>query len=154
MEKHRKDRVLVVGKNYAALLQAAKEYGFENIVTAEQVHALHPLLYPDIPHLPESVDLRHYESMHESFRAVMIMMDPLYWGRELQIIMDVLCSEGNIGTVGTEQTVRGHEIVSSAWNDHILRHRYLCITPVRIFNTLESMICLAMGQGHLELCWR
>lgn len=96
VEKHEKERVLLVGKNYETLESAARQYGFQNIITVEQLHSLYPLLYPDIPHSPDVLSQKHRESMEERIGAILIMMDPIYWGRELQIIMDVLCSEGNL----------------------------------------------------------
>ncbi|RHY52325.1 hypothetical protein DYB26_003616 [Aphanomyces astaci] len=79
------DMVLAVGKSC------------DKTRVASDLHSHFPASYPDIsvskvPH--------HGKFDANDFRAVFVLMDPIYWGREIQIIMDVLTShEGKYGTL-------------------------------------------------------
>ncbi len=49
----------------------------------------------------------HQDRYLEPFQAVFLLIDPLYWGRELQIMMDVLCApQGTFGSHDKKQHVR------------------------------------------------
>ncbi|ETV88198.1 TIGR01456 family HAD hydrolase [Aphanomyces astaci] len=91
------DMVLAVGKSCDKTREVMEHYGFRNVVTASDLHSHFPASYPDIsvskvPH--------HGKFDANDFRAVFVLMDPIYWGREIQIIMDVLTShEGKYGTL-------------------------------------------------------
>lgn len=99
--KHRKDLVLLVGKRYDQLKEIAHSYGFENVVTVEEYHEQHPLLYPDI--VPKVVP--RVEAWHKPVGAILAMIDPLMWGRELQICCDILRSNGIPGELVEKQVV-------------------------------------------------
>jgi HAD superfamily hydrolase (TIGR01456 family) len=116
-EKHGDDLVLVVGKNYDYITKIAANYGFKKVITPEQVHAAQPTLYPDrspvnisSPLLERCMSVRwgggtEAEELEwrasggaEGVKAVLLMCDPLEWGRELQVCVDALCSDGVIGS--------------------------------------------------------
>jgi HAD superfamily hydrolase (TIGR01456 family) len=99
--RHRNDLVLVVGKRYDQLKDIAHSYGFMNVVTVEEYHAQHPLLYPDV--VPPPVE--RVEKWHQPIGAVLALIDPLMWGRELQICCDVLRSNGVPGQLVDKQVV-------------------------------------------------
>lgn len=89
-DKHGDELVLAVGKDSDALHKVMTNYGFKHVVTVDQLHGHFPSLYPDIK-VPRPLDHKgRFES--QPFAAVFLLVDPIYWGRELQIIMDVLCS--------------------------------------------------------------
>jgi HAD superfamily hydrolase (TIGR01450 family) len=107
--------VLLVGKHYPKIKEIAASYGFRKAVTLEELHAAFPHMYPDIAPPPEALELvntRHaagesmwgcrYQQMPKQeqggamsgamsgFAAVLVFTDPIEWGRELQLVVDVL----------------------------------------------------------------
>ncbi|RQM10675.1 hypothetical protein B5M09_001185 [Aphanomyces astaci] len=121
------DMVLAVGKSCDKTREVMEHYGFRNVVTASDLHSHFPASYPDIsvskvPH--------HGKFDANDFRAVFVLMDPIYWGREIQIIMDVLTShEGKYGTLADNdqhlrQTLFGKpEPTSFEFAEKLLRHQ-------------------------------
>ncbi|KAJ0393573.1 hypothetical protein P43SY_005142 [Pythium insidiosum] len=103
VDKHRDDLVLAVGKDCHDLHAVMTSYGFKNVVTVGQLHNHFPTMYPDI-----KIDgVPHGGRFdREPFGAVFVLIDPIYWGRELQIVMDVLCAqEGRLGANAEKQHV-------------------------------------------------
>jgi HAD superfamily hydrolase (TIGR01456 family) len=100
-------RVLVCGKHYGALSEICASYGFRRVVTAEELHRQNPRMYPDIAPGGAPGDAGGAGpaggaapgAWAEPFAAVLVMIDPLAWGRELQLCLDVLRSDG--GRPGT-----------------------------------------------------
>lgn len=116
----RDEPVLLVGKHYGQLKAVAESYGFTKAVTVEELHARWPHLYPDMPPptpealrlsggsasgrprtatKPSSMVVGDYlppPEFHgaQGFKAVLCLTDALAWGRELQIVCDVLSSPG------------------------------------------------------------
>ena len=107
----RDEPVLLVGKHYSKLKEVAASYGFTKAVTCEELHARWPHLYPDMPPppagvlnpcrktKPTSMVVGHHLPAPEfhgekGFKAVLCFTDALTWGRELQILCDVLSSPG------------------------------------------------------------
>ncbi|DBA00800.1 TPA: hypothetical protein N0F65_004705 [Lagenidium giganteum] len=104
VHKHGDDLVLAVGKDCEQLSQVMHNYGFKNVVTVGQLHSHFPTMYPDVKvdgHVPHG---GRFDK--ESFGAVFVLIDPIYWGRELQIVMDVLCAQhGRLGKNAEKQHV-------------------------------------------------
>ncbi|CAI5743952.1 unnamed protein product [Peronospora destructor] len=100
--KHGDELVLAVGKDCAELRNVMANYGFKHVVTVDQLHRHFPTMYPDV----KVTDLLVHDGRFDSqpFAAVFVLIDPIYWGRELQIVMDVLCSPN--GLLG-RRTVEG-----------------------------------------------
>ena len=71
-------------------MEVATSYGFTNVVTVEQLHAQTPILYNDMKAVPLDPDC----NAHAPIAAILVMIDPLHWGRELQLCCDVLQSDG------------------------------------------------------------
>jgi len=87
---HEHDKILLVGKHYEKLQQVMEDYGYQNVITTEQWHANDPSCYNDIP-----VKWSGKENMSPDL--IMILNDPLLWGRDLQIVTDaVLKSEKRV----------------------------------------------------------
>ena len=84
----KKEPYLVVGKNYPQLKDILRGYGFHHLLTCDEIHQNYPEIYPDFvttnqPFLPRC---RSFPYM----AGILCMTDPLYWGRELQIVSDFL----------------------------------------------------------------
>ena len=100
--------VLLVGKHYAQIKEIAKTYGFQRAVTIEDLHARFPHLYPDIvppPHFgaTQSKSMSTNRDIDEGFAAILVFTDPIEWGRELQIVVDVLRAPGGrVAAVNSE----------------------------------------------------
>ncbi|OQR98303.1 hypothetical protein ACHHYP_08772 [Achlya hypogyna] len=112
--KYENDMILAVGKKCDATKEVMENYGFRHVVTVSDIHGHFPASYPDIPvakaltHVPH---LGKYDA--EAFKAVFVLMDPIYWGRELQIIMDVMTShQGQFGTLSEDQHVNMYSACS------------------------------------------
>ncbi|ETL27367.1 TIGR01456 family HAD hydrolase [Phytophthora nicotianae] len=100
--KHRDELVLAVGKDCAEIRKVMANYGFNHVVTVDQLHRHFPPMYPDV----KVQDPLNHDGRFDSqpFAAIFVLIDPIYWGRELQITMDVLCSPN--GLLG-QRTVEG-----------------------------------------------
>jgi HAD superfamily hydrolase (TIGR01456 family) len=71
-------------------------YGYTNVMTVDEYHEQFPASFPDT--LPASVHGQKIDYFHdEPIGAVMAIMDPLSWFRDLQICCDVLRSNGKTG---------------------------------------------------------
>jgi len=90
-EKHKDDKILLVGKRYEKLLDVLNSYGLTNVMTTEEYHSRAPKAYPDLAvenPIGGGVDPL-------SFGAIFILNDPLYWGRDAQIVTDLVQASGN-----------------------------------------------------------
>ena len=85
VQKHKKDRILVIGKHYNSVEAVMNQYGFEHVVTIEQYHALQPLLFPDMKPKDNVLHSFHHSDHERPFGAIFILMDPYYWGRGILI---------------------------------------------------------------------
>jgi hypothetical protein len=71
-----------------------------------ELHALHPNIYPDFP--SEISHPSRRLNKEDKIAAVMVFMDPLNWERDMQILCDVLRSDGSlyhVHDVSSPQTV-------------------------------------------------
>ncbi|CEG47245.1 Predicted phosphatase [Plasmopara halstedii] len=92
--KHGDELVLVVGKDCDELHTVLANYGFNHVITVDQLHCHFPSMYPDIKVREPLAHNGRFDS--QPFAAVFVLIDPIYWGRELQIIMDILCSPSGL----------------------------------------------------------
>ncbi|KAF4317854.1 hypothetical protein BBO99_00007784 [Phytophthora kernoviae] len=100
--RHGDELVLAVGKDGAELRNVMANYGFKHVVTVDQLHQYFPTMYPDVKVANPLTHDGRFDK--QPFAAVFVLIDPIYWGRELQIVMDVLCSpDGLLG----QRTVEG-----------------------------------------------
>ncbi|KAI8911658.1 HAD-like domain-containing protein, partial [Gorgonomyces haynaldii] len=98
-QKYQSKPVLIIGQDYCK--QVALEYGFQKPVLASEIlswnHKIWPFSDPTDAYKDCLVDLDH-----ESIASIMVFHDSRDWGRDCQIICDVLRSEN--GKIGTENT--------------------------------------------------
>ncbi|KAL1920027.1 uncharacterized protein VTP21DRAFT_1173 [Calcarisporiella thermophila] len=98
----RNKNVLVVGGAGRACQTVAKKYGFDRVIVPDDILANDPSIWP-FKKLPydEIEQARKIDFTREPIEAVMMFHDSRDWGRDLQIVTDVLVSEG--GVVGTRR---------------------------------------------------
>ncbi|GJJ76245.1 hypothetical protein EMPS_08604 [Entomortierella parvispora] len=97
--------VLIVGGNGSDCRRVAEYYGFKNVVTPEEVHAVYPAVCPSSALEVRSVPLpeKYLQNVHRPVDAIMVFHDSVDWGRDLQVMLDALISKGgDLGTVKTE----------------------------------------------------
>ena len=69
-------------------------------MTMNEYHEQFPAAFPDFK--PTVVHGKKVDRFHTPVRAVMAIMDPMMWNRDLQICCDVLRSNGHIGHLAKE----------------------------------------------------
>ena len=78
-------RVLVLGHEGCEAI--AKNYGFKRVVSAQQLHAENPTLYPRKPKLPL---VPANAAAADKVEAVFVFHDPIDWALEVQVCIDLL----------------------------------------------------------------
>lgn len=79
--KYRDELVLVVGKHRAQAL--AEGYGFTKVMSVGELHASHPVAFPDRPPTCEPNPFYHEQGLPVA--AVMGFLDPEDYHRDLQV---------------------------------------------------------------------
>ncbi|KAG0033586.1 hypothetical protein BGZ81_008025 [Podila clonocystis] len=99
--KYRDANVLVIGGKGSDCRRVAEDYGFRQIVTPEEVHAAYPSVCPIsfCEARPVPLTDSHLQNVNKPVEAVMVFHDSVDWGRDLQICLDALVSQG--GKLGT-----------------------------------------------------
>ncbi|XP_045056516.2 haloacid dehalogenase-like hydrolase domain-containing 5 isoform X2 [Desmodus rotundus] len=91
---HRK-RMLVSGQG--PLVENARALGFENVVTVDELRTAFPILdMVDLQRRPKTTP--HLRTDFPAIEGVLLLGEPVRWETSLQLIMDVLLSNGNPGT--------------------------------------------------------
>ncbi len=95
LARHREDPVLLVGEG--KLTHVARSYGFSRPVLSCEYNRLNPMLYPHPVTMREveragrsTEELKeefHIKEKMDGIKAVMVMSDPVYWGRDIQLIV-------------------------------------------------------------------
>jgi hypothetical protein len=102
-----RELVLTVGKDGVQIRHLMADYGFKHVVT--DLHEHFSAMYPDVKVAEPVLHNGRFDA--HPFAAVFVLIDPIYWGRELQIVMDVLCSpDGLLG----QRTMEGDGMPASA----------------------------------------
>lgn len=97
--KFKKKRVVIVGSRQVG--KVAKEYGLENSITIDEYTRQHPSLYP-MGKLPPYPKIENEEKV----AAVLVFHDPYNFGQDLQVMIDLLRSNGIPGQLSeSEQDV-------------------------------------------------
>ncbi|KAI8097266.1 HAD-like domain-containing protein [Halteromyces radiatus] len=98
-KKYKEKRVLVVGGKGKICADLAKGYGFDNVVTPQDLHHWNNSLWPYSQ--PKDITEAAYQDYSTlPIEAVMMFHDSFDWGRDLQVMLDALCShDGIIGTM-------------------------------------------------------
>ncbi|ORZ22133.1 putative mitochondrion protein [Absidia repens] len=105
-KKYKDKRVLVVGGKERTCAEVAKGYGFDNVVTPQDLHHWHNSLWPGSK--PKfTTDAAHLDYSKTPIEAVMMFHDSFDWGRDLQVMLDaVMCQDGIIGTLKPDFTTQ------------------------------------------------
>ncbi|ORE04773.1 HAD-superfamily hydrolase [Rhizopus microsporus var. microsporus] len=120
-EKYRNKRVLVVGGTGRNCYNVATKYGFQDVVIPHDVMHWNNSVWP---HTETVSDLSVLTSSHpiefsqHPIHAVMVFHDSFEWGRDLQIMLDALCSKG--GVLGTRKEDYSVQDVPLYWSNNDL----------------------------------
>ncbi|CEP13796.1 hypothetical protein [Parasitella parasitica] len=108
--KYHDKRVLIVGGKGRNCYDVAKKYGFKEAVTPHDIMHWNSSVWPystptsDLSILTSTAALNFPKL---PIHAVMVFHDTYDWGRDLQIMLDVLCSQGGImGTRKPDYTIQ------------------------------------------------
>ncbi|PWN21510.1 HAD-superfamily hydrolase [Microstroma glucosiphilum] len=110
-EKLGKERVLVVGgPNHAitAVRKCMRRYGFEDFFLVHDLQAADPTSWPYSPLDQDQLrSIRKYNrTFSQKFKAVIVFHDSRDWGRDIQIMLDVLRGKDNVwGTLEDQQVL-------------------------------------------------
>ncbi|KAG0006809.1 hypothetical protein BGZ65_003356 [Modicella reniformis] len=97
----RDSNVLIVGGTGSDCKHVALHYGLRNVVTPEEIHAVHPSVCPisSCEVRPVPLGTEYLKNVGKPINAVMVFHDSVDWGRDLQLCLDALASKG--GALGT-----------------------------------------------------
>ncbi|ODV78551.1 HAD-superfamily hydrolase [Suhomyces tanzawaensis NRRL Y-17324] len=100
--KHAFDRVLVVGGPGDQARKCAQEYGFQDVVMPIDIVRQHPEASPHHRFTQEDFDkYAQPVDLSKPIEAILVFNDPRDMGTDIQIVLDLLNSEG--GVVGTKR---------------------------------------------------
>ncbi|XP_014649339.1 PREDICTED: cat eye syndrome critical region protein 5 [Ceratotherium simum simum] len=93
--QYHKRRMLVSGQG--PLVENARVLGFENVVTVDELRTAFPVLdMVDLQRRPKTTPVPRND--FPAIEGVLLLGEPVRWETSLQLIMDVLLSNGNPGT--------------------------------------------------------
>ncbi|XP_055976127.1 haloacid dehalogenase-like hydrolase domain-containing 5 [Sorex fumeus] len=88
-------RMVVSGQG--PLVENARLLGFQNVVTVDELRTAFPVLdMVDLERRPKTTPLLRTD--FPAIEGVLLLGEPVRWETSLQLIMDVLLSNGNLGT--------------------------------------------------------
>jgi HAD superfamily hydrolase (TIGR01456 family) len=106
-QKYKHEKVLIVGGHDSANVAKHSSYGFEKSIGIEEYVNSNPDIHPrstnkkvklsTIEHQLVQNQKHHNHLEDEPFKAVLVLHDPDDFGRDLQVVMDVLLSDGSPG---------------------------------------------------------
>lgn len=102
-----KDRILFVARDEDAMERLLiHDYGFENVVRFSKFASEHAYLLP-YTHSKHENFLACQETEHEEpIRAIFVLDYPMCWDDTLQVLVDLLLSDGRVGHLVDEQVVQ------------------------------------------------
>ncbi len=106
LDELKEKNVVVLGKGDAKAV--LKSYGYTNVRTIDEFHTQHPYLFPDSTKSEKNGNENQGDSSEkaqEPVDAIVGIMNPAVWDRELQICCDILRSDGHVGNLVKEQKV-------------------------------------------------
>ncbi|XP_026948916.1 haloacid dehalogenase-like hydrolase domain-containing 5 [Sagmatias obliquidens] len=93
--QHHDKRMLVSGQG--PLVENARALGFKHVVTVDELRAAFPVLdMVDLQRRPKTTPLPRND--FPAIEGVLLLGEPVRWETSLQLIMDILLSDGNPGT--------------------------------------------------------
>ncbi|KAG0047853.1 hypothetical protein BGZ83_007187 [Gryganskiella cystojenkinii] len=107
--RYKDSNVMIVGGLGSSCRHVAEDYGFGNVVTPEEVHAVHPSVCPISMCEARAQPLaeKYLRNIERPVDAVMVFHDSVDWGRDLQICLDALVSKGGqLGTIKSHDELR------------------------------------------------
>ncbi|PVV04977.1 hypothetical protein BB560_000502 [Smittium megazygosporum] len=102
--------VLIVGGRHTNCAEIATDYGFKQVVTPQDIHYLEPSLYDFIsPQEPTYIPEADLQLLHNAqISAILMMHDTYNFGRDLQIVHDVLRGKYGSPLVEFPRNVQEH----------------------------------------------
>ncbi|ORZ25916.1 putative mitochondrion protein, partial [Absidia repens] len=106
VKKYKYKRVLIVGGKEHTSADVAKGYGFNYVVTPQDLQYWNKSLWP-YSQANFITDAAYYDYSRIPIEAVMIFHDSYDWGRDLQVVLDTVRSQdGIIGTLKKDVTTQ------------------------------------------------
>ncbi|KAI9244543.1 HAD hydrolase [Sporodiniella umbellata] len=119
--KYQDKRVLIVGGAGRKCFDVAKRYGFTDAVTPNDIMHWNSSAWPHSEPTSDLSLLTSPQSLEFSklpIHAVMVFHDSLDWGRDIQIILDAVCSKH--GVLGTRKNSYDTQDVPLYWSNNDL----------------------------------
>ncbi|KAI0130131.1 HAD-superfamily subfamily IIA hydrolase [Xylariales sp. AK1849] len=112
----RDKNILITGSDAGKARTIAEAYGFKNVITPADILMAHPTIWPFEPLMEElyAADSRPLPSPQPKIDAIFVFNDPRDWALDIQIITDLLLSQG--GVLGTYSSKNGKsDFDNSGW---------------------------------------
>lgn len=90
--------ILVTGSDASKCRDIAEQYGFKNVITPADILMAQPTIWPFDPLMEElyAKTARPLPSPQPKISAILVFNDPRDWALDIQIITDLMFSEGGI----------------------------------------------------------
>ncbi|KAF9268774.1 HAD hydrolase [Marasmius fiardii PR-910] len=112
VDKYANSPVLVLGGKKDELRPVAESYGFRRVYTAPDVLLWNSSVWPfETINSNDMISRTSVDFSKTRIEAVLVFHDPRNWGRDVQIILDVIQSGGLIGGPYVDQLSRSVEII-------------------------------------------
>ncbi|RUP47617.1 Haloacid dehalogenase-like hydrolase-domain-containing protein, partial [Jimgerdemannia flammicorona] len=101
--------VLVVGGAGHSCREVAERYGFRRVIQPNDILGWQPAIWPfrELSEKERAEAKSHFDFAHERIGAIMVFHDSRDWGRDMQVMIDILRSQnGIIGTVKRDTSVQ------------------------------------------------
>ncbi|CAO3678281.1 unnamed protein product [Umbelopsis vinacea] len=161
VQKYKHTSVLVVGGREQSCKDVAEKYGFQRAIQPDDVHHWEKSVWP----FRRVTDEEAYEAQkrfdfsREPIEAIMMFHDSRDWGRDLQIMMDVLRSKnGLIGTQKHDFTVQDVPVFFSnpdfLWSNEFPVARYgqgafkIALEAIYKRHTGKELQSTSFGKPH------
>ncbi|KAI8973249.1 HAD-like domain-containing protein [Mycotypha africana] len=113
-KQYESKKVLVVGGKARNCAEVAKRYGFKEAVTPHDIMCWNSSVSPYSLPKPEYFGEKTYNFSKEPIHAVFVFNDSFDLGRDVQIMLDVLCSKD--GIVGTRKDTYEAQEIPLYWS--------------------------------------
>lgn len=92
LPKYREELILTIGMT--DVRSVARHYGFQHVVTPEDLAHKYPDLVPQLAHRAKmerkEAPVTHYEREIEKIAAIFVLHDPVEWYTDMQLALDIL----------------------------------------------------------------
>ncbi len=89
--------MLLVARSAASARAIAEEYGWTSADTVQELAERQPQLYPSSATSKPAADCSHRAHSEPPYAAVVLLEMPANWGEAIQVLVDVLRGDGQIG---------------------------------------------------------